>query len=98
MVEYRRMLIVKAVGFIAVVYAYFMSRLRVAQRSRPSITYAPMSPMDAEHQANLDKIYNCNDVECLSMLRMRRTPFFTLCNLLRDRHLLRDSIHSSVKE
>lgn len=92
------MLIVKVAGFIAVVYAYFMSRLRVAQRSRPSITYAPKSTMDVERHANLDKIYNCNDVECLSMLRMRRTPFLTLCNQLRDRHLLRDSIHSSVEE
>jgi len=32
------------------------------------------------------------------MLRMRRAPFFRLCNLLRERNLLRDSIHSSVEE
>ncbi|XP_072150119.1 protein ALP1-like [Setaria viridis] len=47
---------------------------------------------------NLDRIYNCNDVECVNMLRMRRAPFFRLCNLLRGRDLLRDTIHSSVEE
>jgi predicted chitinase len=57
-----------------------------------------MSAMDQERQANLDKIYNCNDIECVNMLRMRRAPFFNLCNLLRDRHLLRDTINSSVEE
>jgi hypothetical protein len=29
---------------------------------------------------------------------MRRAPFFNLCNLLRDRHLLRDTINSSIEE
>jgi predicted chitinase len=57
-----------------------------------------MSAMDQERQANLDKIYNCNDIECVNMLRMRRAPFFNLCNLLRDRHLLRDTINSFVEE
>lgn len=32
------------------------------------------------------------------MLRMRRAPFFRLCNLLRGKDLLRDTIHSSVEE
>jgi predicted chitinase len=57
-----------------------------------------MSAMDQERQANLDKIYNCNDIECVNMLRMRRAPFFNLCNLLRDKHLLRDTINSFVEE
>ena len=92
------MLVIKAASFVAVIYAYFMSRLRVAQNSRPQITYAPISAMDEERQANLDKIYNCNDTECVNMLRMRRAPFFNLCNLLRERNLLRDTIHSTIEE
>jgi predicted chitinase len=32
------------------------------------------------------------------MLHMRRAPFFKLCNLFRDRSLLRDTINSSVEE
>jgi len=57
-----------------------------------------MSKRDEERQANLNKMYNCNDVECVNMLRMRRAPFFHLCNLLRSRNLLRDSINSTVEE
>jgi hypothetical protein len=32
------------------------------------------------------------------MIRMRRAPFFQMCNLLRSRNLLRDSIHTSIEE
>jgi hypothetical protein len=92
------MLVTQAAAFVAVIYAYFMSRLRLSQSARPQITYAPMIAMDEERQANLNKIYNCNGTECVSMLRMRRAPFFNLCNLLRERSLLRDTLHSSVEE
>jgi hypothetical protein len=66
--------------------------------SRPGLTYAPLSQMDEERQKNLNLIYNCNDIECVSMLRMRREPFFRLCNLLKDRNLLRDTLHCCVEE
>ena len=61
--EQRRMLVIKAAAFVSVIYAYFMSRLRVARNSQPRITYAPMSAMDKERQANLNKSFNCNDIE-----------------------------------
>ena len=92
------MLIIHATALITSMYALLFSRIRMVQNARPQITYAPMSAMDEERQKNLNKIYNCNDVECVDMLRMRRAPFFRLCNLLRERNLLRDSIHSSVEE
>jgi len=57
-----------------------------------------MTAMDVERQNNLNKIYNCDDVEYVNMLRMRRVPFFHLCNVLRERNLLRNSIHSCVEE
>jgi hypothetical protein len=96
--EQRRILIVQAVAFVTAMCAFMLSRLRMVQHSRPSITYAPMSVMDEERQRNLNLIYNCNDIECVNMLRMRRLSFFHLCELLRHRNLLRDSIHSSVEE
>jgi hypothetical protein len=96
--EQRRLLVVKAAAFISVMYAFFISRVRLAQRARRRITYAPMSAMDLEWQANLDKIYNCNDIECIAMLRMRRAPFFNLCNLFRERHLLRDTTNTTIEE
>jgi hypothetical protein len=96
--EQRHILIVQAVALVTAMYAFMLSRLRMVQHSHPSITYAPMSVMDEERQRNLNLIYNCNDVECVNMLRMRRLLFFRLCELLRHRNLLRDSIHSSVEE
>jgi len=96
--EQRRMLVVEAAALVAAMYAFLMSRLRMGQCSRPQITYGPMSIMDEERQKNLNLIYSCNDVECVNMFGMRRAPFFRLCNLLRDRNLLRDSIHSSIEE
>jgi hypothetical protein len=57
-----------------------------------------MSKRDEERQSNVRIIYNCNVVECVNMLRMRMAPFFHLCNLLRSRTLLRDSIHSTIEE
>jgi hypothetical protein len=53
--------------------------------------------MDEEREKNLNMIYNYNDVECVNMLCMRRA-LFRLCNLLRERNLLRDNINSSVEE
>jgi len=92
------MLIVRAAALITAVYAFMMARVRVDEESRPRITYGPMHVMDEERQRNLNLIYNCNDVECVNMLRMRRVPFFNLVRLLRERNLLRDSIHSCVEE
>jgi hypothetical protein len=57
-----------------------------------------MSIRDEERQRNLNLMYNYNDIECVNMLRMRRKPFFSLCNLLRDRKLLADNINSCVEE
>jgi hypothetical protein len=80
--EKRRQLIIHAAAMITTIYAFLLSRLRMAQNACPRITYAPMSAMDIERQNNLNKIYNCDDVECVNMLRMRRVPFFTFVTCL----------------
>jgi hypothetical protein len=91
----KHILIVQVATLVCVLHAYFVSRLRMAQRARPQITYGPMR--ETKRLANLNQIYDCNDIECVDMLRMR-APFFHLCELLRSRNLLRDSIHSMVEE
>ena len=48
--------------------------------------------------ANLNYIYNCNDIEALWMLRMKRAPFARLVQTFRSKGLLEDSIHTSVDE
>ncbi|XP_037487278.1 uncharacterized protein LOC119365731 [Triticum dicoccoides] len=47
---------------------------------------------------NLNYIYNCNDVEALWMLRMKRAPFARLVETFRSRGLLQDNINTSVEE
>lgn len=74
----RRILIIQVAALVIAMYAFMFRRFILGQRSRPSIGYAPMSTMDEERQMNLNKIYNCNDVECVNMLRMRRAPFLAL--------------------
>ncbi|XP_071685403.1 uncharacterized protein [Lolium perenne] len=51
-----------------------------------------------ERIANLNNIYNCNDVEAIQMLQMRIAPFYALVKTFWDRGLLTDSIHTSVEE
>jgi hypothetical protein len=69
------MLIARVAALIATMYAFLLSRMRMHQNSRPRISYGPLRVMDEERQKNLDRIYNCNDIECVDMIRMRREPF-----------------------
>jgi hypothetical protein len=43
-------------------------------------------------------MYNYNDIECVAMLRMKRVPFFTFCNLLRSRKLIPETVGCPVEE
>jgi hypothetical protein len=75
--EKRQMLFVQAAALVTTLYALVWSRIRLVQSEQQHISYGPMSKRDEERQVNLRIIYNCNNVECVNMLRMRRTPFFT---------------------
>jgi hypothetical protein len=57
-----------------------------------------MLERNQERIANLNYIYNRNDVEALQMVRIRRAPFYELVKRFRERGLLRDSIHTCVEE
>ena len=74
--EKRCILFARAAALITAMYALLFSRLRMFESERPQISYGPMSIRDEEPQRNLNLIYNYNDIECVNMLRMRRTPFF----------------------
>jgi hypothetical protein len=60
---------------VTTLYAFVWSRLRLKEFEPLQISYGPMSKRDEERQANLTLIYNYNDVECVSMIRIRRAPF-----------------------
>ena len=93
-------LTIQAAALISVIQAWvmFMHQRAVCRAGRPLIRYGPLFPREQERIQNLNYIYNCNDVEALWMLRMKRAPFARLVETFRSRGLLQDSINTSVEE
>nr|XP_020165190.1 putative nuclease HARBI1 [Aegilops tauschii subsp. strangulata] len=93
-------LIIQAATLISVIQAWvmFMHQRAVRRAGRPLNHYGPLFPREQERIQNLNYIYNCNDVEALWMLRMKRAPFARLVETFRSRGLLQDSINTSVEE
>ncbi|KAM3407870.1 hypothetical protein ACQJBY_001293 [Aegilops geniculata] len=93
-------LIIQATSLISVIQAWvmFMHQRAVRRAGRPLIRYGPLFPREQERIQNLNYIYNCNDVEALWMLRMKRAPFARLVETFRSRGLLQDSINTGVEE
>jgi len=82
---------------VAVVAWFFMWFRRRVEDSR-SVTYDPLAERDKQRMNNLRYIYESDDVHCVNLLRMKRAPFFQLCDLFYSRELVTDSIHASVEE
>jgi hypothetical protein len=89
---------------VYVCVSYMLSRLMVGrfhpneeEEDIPS-DWVPRAVTNGERQANLDKIYNCTDIESVSMLRMCKTPFSNLVKLFRETSLLEDTMHCCVQE
>ena len=93
-------LIVSAAALIAVMQAWLLlvHHRAVRRNYRDVIRYVPLFIRDQERMANLNYIYNNNEVETVNMLRMGRAPFCKLVETFRSRGLLKDSIHTSVEE
>ena len=93
-------LIIQAAALISVIQAWvmFMHQRVVFRVGRPLIHYSPLFIREQERIQNLNYIYNCNDVEALWMLRMKRAAFARLVETFRSRGLLQDSINTSVEE
>jgi hypothetical protein len=94
--EMRLMMVHRGAAVVVGLYTWFLARLR--SQSHPSITYGPISARDEQCQNNLAYIYNSTDTQCVHLLRMRRTPFYQLCDLFRFRELLKDTIHCNIEE
>jgi hypothetical protein len=96
-------MVAQAAALVVVCIAYLFAKLPRAaidgaDDDEDNHVGVPRAVVDAERQANLDKIYNCTDIEFVNMLKMCKAPFFQLVNLFRERHLLEDNINSSVEE
>ena len=62
------------------------------------LTVLYMLPRDEQRQKNLSFISNSNDTQCVNQLRMKRSPFYQLCDLFRSRGLLKDTFHCNIEE
>jgi hypothetical protein len=72
------------VAALTVVMVSFVTTRLKRKMSEPETEPDPLAPVIREEneqhiQRTLSMIYYSTDVECISMLRMRRAPFFLLC-------------------
>ena len=92
-------MMVRQVASMVVVMVYVVvSRLKRKRPKPDSLLYDLKSDAEQHRQQTLQAIYNSTDVECISMLRMRRAPFFSLCNLFRTRGLVLETTGCIVEE
>jgi hypothetical protein len=87
----------QAAGMVVVMVSFVVNRLRRISEEE-TIPYGPRTEAEKHRQSTLQMMYNYNDVECIAMLRMKRVPFFSLCNLLRSRKLVLETVGCPVEE
>lgn len=81
----RRRLIIRGAALVVVVSAWLFVRFRRMSRSLRALPFGPMFERDQQRMNNLNFIYESNDMQCVELLRMKRAPFFQLCDLFRTR-------------
>ena len=104
--ENRAMMVRQATGMIVSMVSVVVStlkRVRNEHETEPDLDPNPLlydlrSDAEQHRQRTLQVIYHSIDVECVSMLRMRRMPFFSLCNIFRTRALLQENAGVSIEE
>nr|XP_051206930.1 uncharacterized protein LOC127322024 [Lolium perenne] len=84
---------------VFVVWAAIVVAVRVLKRKRrPRISYGPMHERDRMRIDYLtSKIWH-SDVTCINMLRFNRASFFRLCEIMRERQLLENTVHLCVEQ
>ncbi|KAL6906486.1 hypothetical protein ACP4OV_004087 [Aristida adscensionis] len=93
----KKMLIAAVAGYVAasMVVLYVRSRLR---SKRIPVNYGPIEERDRTRIDYLNKKIWQDDTTCTKTLRLKRALFFQLCEVLRERSLLRDTIHVCIEE
>jgi hypothetical protein len=82
---------------VVVMVSFVVNRLRRISEEE-TFPYGPRTEAKKHKQSTLQMMYNYNDVECIAMLRIKRAPFFSLCNLLRSRKLVPETVRCPVEE
>ncbi|XP_008660607.2 protein ALP1-like [Zea mays] len=98
----RELLCKQAAALTVVMVSFVTTRLK-RKRFDPEVEPDPLvyvlrEQSELHRQRTLNMIYNSTDVECISMLRMKRAPFFALCTTFRERGLVTDREGVSVEE
>lgn len=91
------MRLIRAAASLAssMVKLYVRSRLR---RKKESISYGPFIVRDEKRIDFLNNQIYKDDLTCQRTLRLTRASFFSLCQVLRERSLLRDTVHMCIEE
>ena len=84
---------------VFVVFAAIVVAIRaIKKKRRAHISYGPMHERDRQRIEYLNSKIWHSDVTCSNMLRFNRAPFFKLCEILRERKLLGNSVHLCVEQ
>jgi hypothetical protein len=94
----KRKKMIRGAALFVVFAAIVVAIWAIKKKRRACISYGPIHERDRQQIECLNgKIWQC-DITCRNMLRFKRAPFFKLCNILRDRNLLEDSVHLNVEQ
>ncbi|KAJ8444079.1 LOW QUALITY PROTEIN: hypothetical protein Cgig2_025080 [Carnegiea gigantea] len=59
---------------------------------------SPFVNRDIDRKNYINSVLYCGDTHCLNQIRIRASPFFELCEMLKRRALLVNTKHISVRE
>ena len=96
--ENHDMMVRQAASMVVVMVSVVVSRLKRRRPGPDPLLYDLKSDAEQHRQQTSQAIYNSTDAECISMLRMRRAPFFSLCNLFRTRARVPETTGCIVEE
>ena len=96
--ENHEMMARQAAGMVVVMVSVVVSRIKRSRLEPDPLLYELKTDAEQHRQQTLQAIYNSTDAECISMLRMRRAPFFSLCNQFRTRGLVPEIAGCTVDE
>lgn len=88
--------IVKLAGLLGL-YAYLILQ-RYKRRRISQNLYVPRIHRNIQRHEYLSRLYYGSDTSSISMIRMKRVTFFKLCDCLRERNLLHDTLNVTLEE
>jgi hypothetical protein len=92
-------LVVHVATLIAMIQAWVMLiHKRAVCHDGKCVIFMVLLARDRERMANLNDIYNNNDIEDVNRLQMRRAPLAKLVETFWHRGFLEDIIHTIVEE